>query len=64
VLIALGDRVPGNFVVVYVHAFGAGAGWLLRFGCLVSAGYLAWRVYRGPRQKVPPWRRHDVVPGR
>jgi len=63
VLIALGDRVPGNFVVVYVHAFGAGAGYLLRFGCLVTAGYLAFRVYRGRRLKVPPWRRHDVLPG-
>lgn len=63
VLIALGDRVPGNFVVVYVHAFGAGAGYLLRFGCLLTAGYLAFRVYQGPRMKVPPWRRHDVLPG-
>ena len=63
VLIALGDRVPGNFVVIYVHAFGAGAGYLLRFGCLVTAGYLAWRVYQGPRVKIPPWRRHDAVPG-
>jgi hypothetical protein len=63
VLIALGDRVPGNFVVVYVHAFGAGAGYLLRFGCLVSAGYLAWRVYQGPRVKIPPWRRQGAVPG-
>ncbi len=63
VLIALGDRVPGNFVVVYVHAFGAGAGYLLRFGCLVSAGYLAWRVYQGPRVKVPPWRRPGAAPG-
>jgi hypothetical protein len=63
VLIALGDRVPGNFVVVYVHAFGAGAGYLLRFGCLLTAGYLAFRVYQGPQVRVPPWRRNDVLPG-
>jgi hypothetical protein len=59
-VIAVVNRVPGNFVVIYVHAFADGAGYLLRFGCLACAGYLAWRVYRGPRVKVPPWRREPV----
>jgi hypothetical protein len=63
VVVALLDRVTGNFVVVYVNAFGAGAGYLLRFSCLACAGYLAWRVYRGPRVKVPPWKRQGAFPG-
>jgi hypothetical protein len=63
VLIALVRQGSGNFVVIYVQAFGAGAGYLLRLSCLVCAGYLGWRVYRGPRVKVPPWRRHTAVPG-
>jgi hypothetical protein len=54
---AVVNRVPGNFVVIYFHAFGDGAGYLLRFGCVLTAVYLAWRVYRGPREKIPPWRR-------
>lgn len=54
---AVVNRVPGNFVVIYFHAFADGAGYLLRFGCVATAVYLAWRVYRGPREKIPPWRR-------
>ena len=31
---------------------------LLRVGCLLSAGYLVWRLRRGPRRrKTPPWLR-------
>jgi hypothetical protein len=61
---AVVNRVPGNFVVVYFHAFGGGAGYLLRFGCVVTAVFLAWRVYKGPRVKVPPWRRPAPTPRR
>jgi hypothetical protein len=63
VLIAVLDRVSGNFVVVYFNAFGAGAGYLLRLSCLLCAGFLAWRVYQGPRAKVPPWKRAGAAPG-
>jgi hypothetical protein len=59
-MIAVVNRVPGDLVVIYVHAFADGAGYLLRFGCVASAVYLAWRVHRGPRVKVPPWRREPV----
>jgi hypothetical protein len=24
---------------------------------VITAGYLAWRVSKGPRVKVPPWKR-------
>jgi hypothetical protein len=62
VVIAVVDRVSGNFVVVYFQAFGAGAGYLIRIGCLLCAGYLAWRIYQGPRAKVPPWKRPGAAP--
>lgn len=61
-MVAVVNRVPGNFVVIYVHAFADGAGYLLRFGCLASACYLAWRVHRGRRVKVPPWQRPPARP--
>ena len=62
-MIAVVNRVPGNFMVIYAHAVADGAGFLLRFGCVVCAAYLGWRVHRGPREKVPPWRR-EVTPRR
>lgn len=57
VLIAVLVRGPGNVAVEYVRSVAASAGYLIRLGCLLSATYLAWRVHRGPRVKVPPWRR-------
>jgi hypothetical protein len=48
---------PGNIPVWYPHYLIAGAGVLLRLGCLASAGYLGWRVHRGPRLRPPPWKR-------
>ena len=47
----------GNVVVVYTHALGVGFGVMIRVGAVVTAVYLAWRVTRGPRVKVPPWKR-------
>jgi hypothetical protein len=47
-----------NAVVVYIDALKADIGLFLRLGCLLSAAYLAWRVYRGPRKKLPPWSRY------
>ena len=46
-----------NPVVIYTKALAADFGLLVRFGCVLSAGYLAWRVRRGRRLKIPPWRR-------
>jgi hypothetical protein len=37
-----------------LHQFGL----LLRVGCVLCAGYLVWRLRRGPRaRKAPPWQR-------
>jgi hypothetical protein len=47
-----------NAVVVYIDALKADIGLFVRLGCLLSATYLAWRVYRGPRKKLPPWNRY------
>jgi hypothetical protein len=56
-LIVMGITGQGNFFVAFGHAthhFGL----LLRVGCLLSAGYLVWRLSRGPRRRpVPPWQR-------
>lgn len=48
----------GNPVVVYLHLLRVDARYLIRLGCLASAGYLAWRVRRGPRVRIPPWQKH------
>jgi hypothetical protein len=50
-----GKGVP--FFVSWTHVFLWLAGYLLRVGSVICAVYLAWRVQRGPRVKVPPWRR-------
>jgi len=47
----------GTVIVVYFHALGAIFGPMIRVGCVLTAAYLAWRVSRGPRVKLPPWRR-------
>jgi hypothetical protein len=47
----------GNVIVVYSHALRVDFGLLIRVGAVLTAAYLAWRVTRGPRVKVPPWRR-------
>jgi len=47
----------GNVILAYFHALGVGFGLLVRVGSVITAAYLAWRVTRGPRVKVPPWQR-------
>jgi hypothetical protein len=47
----------GNVIVVYFHAIGVSFGLLIRVGSVITAVYLAWRVSKGPRVKVPPWKR-------
>ncbi len=47
----------GNVIVVYFHALHVSFGLLVRVGSVITAAYLAWRVSKGPRVKVPPWRR-------
>jgi hypothetical protein len=48
----------GNVIVVYFHALRVSIGLLVRVGSVLTAAYLAWRVSKGPRVKVPPWRRY------
>jgi hypothetical protein len=47
----------GNVIVVYFHALAVAFGIVIRVGSVVTAAYLAWRVTKGPRVKIPPWRR-------
>jgi hypothetical protein len=47
----------GTVIVVYFHAIHVSFGLLVRVGSVITAAYLAWRVSKGPRVKVPPWRR-------
>jgi hypothetical protein len=56
-LIAVIRGGQGDVAVAYWHALLLGWGYLLRVGCLLSAAYLVLRVRRGPRKRVPPWRR-------
>ena len=56
-MLLLGMTGGGNFF----HALAAAShqfGLLLRVGCVLCAGYLVWRLRRGPRRrKLPPWQR-------
>ena len=47
----------GNVIVVYFHALGVSFSLLVRVGSVITAAYLGWRVSKGPRVKVPPWKR-------
>ena len=57
VLVALIIGGSGNVILVYFHALGVGFGIMIRVGSVLTAAYLAWRVTRGPRVKLPPWER-------
>ena len=47
-----------NLVSAFLHAASVAGVRLLQLGCLLCAGYLGWRLRRGPRRRrVPPWRR-------
>jgi hypothetical protein len=46
-----------NVVAIYIHALHVDTGLWIRIGCVLTAIYLGWRVSKGRRIKVPPWRR-------
>jgi hypothetical protein len=47
-----------NFFSAFYHAFGHDVWVSLRVGCVLCAGYLIWRLRRGPRLRtLPPWQR-------
>ena len=48
----------GNFFSAFYHASGHDVGLSIRVGCVLCAGYLIWRLRRGPRLRtLPPWQR-------
>ncbi len=56
-LLLLGASGSGGFFHALGHASHQFAV-LLRLGCVLGAGYLVWRLRRGPRRrKTPPWLR-------
>ncbi len=56
-VLILGATGNGSYFHVVGHALHQ-FGLLLRVGCLLCAGYLVWRLRRGPRaRKTPPWLR-------
>ncbi|MBO0776780.1 MAG: hypothetical protein J2P34_10740, partial [Actinobacteria bacterium] len=55
--IAAISRGHGNLAGIYAHVLRLDLGYLIRIGCVVTAAYLGWLVRRGPRARVPPWRR-------
>jgi len=49
----------------FMHAFDAYRDYLIRGGAVLTAGYLAWRIRRGPRMRsLPPWQRPRRGPTR
>jgi hypothetical protein len=46
-----------NVIVIYTHALHVDTGLWVRLGCALTALYLGWRVAKGPRVKIPPWKR-------
>lgn len=53
--VIIGGR--GNGLSMYVHAMRLDIGYLLRAGSLLCAIYLVLQARRGPRRRLPPWRR-------
>ena len=47
----------GNAILIYFHAIRVSFGLMVRVGSVLTAAYLAWRVSKGPRVKMPPWQR-------
>jgi flagellar biosynthesis protein FliQ len=47
----------GNAILIYFHAIRVSFGLMVRVGSVLTAAYLAWRVAKGPRVKMPPWKR-------
>jgi hypothetical protein len=47
----------GNPVEIYTHALSLDVGYLLRAGSVLCAVHLTMQLRRGPRVRLPPWRR-------
>jgi hypothetical protein len=57
-LVLLAATRQGSFFSVFFHAAGHDTSLLIRVGCVLWAGYLVWRLRRGPRSRpAPPWQR-------
>jgi hypothetical protein len=57
-LMLLAATRQGGFFSVFIHAARHDIGLLIRVGCVLCAGYLVWRLRRGPRSRpAPPWQR-------
>jgi hypothetical protein len=50
-------RGKGNPVEIYTHALRLDVGYLLRAGSVLCAAHLAMQLRRGPRVRLPPWKR-------
>ncbi len=58
VLLIRAATSPGNFFSAFYHAAQHDFGLSIRAGCVLCAGYLVWRLRRGPRMRtLPPWQR-------
>jgi hypothetical protein len=58
VLLIRAGTSPGNFFSAFYHASQHDVGLSIRAGCVLCAGYLVWRLRRGPRiRTLPPWQR-------
>jgi hypothetical protein len=58
VLLIRAGTSPDNFFPAFYHAAQHDFGLSIRAGCVLCAGYLVWRLRRGPRLRtLPPWQR-------
>ncbi len=58
VLVIRAGTSPGNFFSDFYQASRHDIGLSIRAGCVLCAGYLVWRLRRGPRLRtLPPWQR-------
>ena len=58
VLLIRAATSAGNFFSAFYHAAQHDVGLSIRAGCVLCAGYLVWRLRRGPRiRTLPPWQR-------
>ncbi len=58
VLVIRAATSPGNFFSAFYQAAHHDVGLSIRAGCVLCAGYLVWRLRRGPRvRSLPPWQR-------
>jgi hypothetical protein len=58
VLLTRAVTSQGNLFSAFYHASEHDVGLSIRVGCVLCAGYLIWRLRRGPRLRtLPPWQR-------